>query len=65
MTRPAADGGEEIYCELYTSDHVNDAAFIEAVTPEEAKAEYNIDASHLFEAQRRSSNTNASTNNVN
>ncbi|CCF46247.1 hypothetical protein CH063_15061, partial [Colletotrichum higginsianum] len=36
--------------------------FIEAVTPEEAKAEYNLDASHLLEAQRHSNNNNTNTN---
>ncbi|GJD03987.1 hypothetical protein ColKHC_12812 [Colletotrichum higginsianum] len=67
MTRPTADGIHELYCELYTSDLKNDPGFIEAVTPEEAKAEYNLDASHLLEAQRHSNNnnTNTNTNNVN
>ncbi|KAK6208500.1 hypothetical protein QIS74_12018 [Colletotrichum tabaci] len=64
MTRPTADGSHELYCELCTSDLKNDPGFIEAVTPEEAKAEYNLDASHLLEA-RRHSNNNTNTNNVN
>ncbi|WQF89450.1 hypothetical protein CDEST_14464 [Colletotrichum destructivum] len=64
MTRPTTDGSHELYCELYTRDLKNDPGFIEAVTSEEAKDEYNLDASRLLEAQRHS-NSNTNTNNVN